>query len=86
MLVYYRLRRYHRFLAHLVGFLVAPVLTFYFVAMVFGQDLARMHAENGGKPGCGMPALAAIMATFFATGLQLVFSFVTQWTLYVRSK
>ena len=85
VLTYFRLRRYQKFLAHLVGFILPPILTFYFIIMVMNADFARMEAKYG-RPTCGMPALAAVMLLFAGTGIQILFSLAAQLVLYTREQ
>jgi len=82
ILVYFRLRRYHRFLAHSVAFLIPPLLTFYFLRMTFIQEMTRYYAET--RSGCGMPGLAAAIVLLGATAFQIFLSFLTQAFLYLR--
>src|SRR5215510_3601784 len=82
ILVYFRLRRYHRFLAHTVAFLIPPLLTFYFLRMTFIQEMTRYYAET--HSGCGMPGLGAAIMLLGATAFQIFLSLLTQAFLYAR--
>src|ERR1700730_5509844 len=85
VLAYFRLRNYQDLLAHLAGFLVAPILTFYFLRMMFVAELLRMQAEYG-RPRCGMPMLGAAILIFTGTGFQILLSLVAQLMLHGRER
>ena len=85
VLVYFRLREYQHSIAHLVGFLVPPILSFYFLRMVVIADMARMRAEYG-RSTCGMAALAEAIAVLTGIGIQILFSVVAQIVLHGREQ
>ena len=84
ILLYIYLRKYSRVLAHIVAFVFPPSITFYFCHMVMAQSFDRMVAENSGRPGCGLPALGALIILFAGTIAQVIASVTVQTILFVR--
>ena len=85
-LTYLRLRSRSLRLAHIIGFLIAPGLTFYFIRMEEIQSLQRLAQEDGGRIRCGLPVLGAVILMFVGTGLQLAFSLMVQGLLAARRR
>jgi len=84
VLTYFRLKRFH-LLAHLVGFLVPPLL-FLYLAGVIVLSSATREAQSRGEEVCGTFAGMMMLAILFGTGLQAAFSLGTQITLHSRHR
>jgi hypothetical protein len=83
VLVYFRLRRFQKLLAHILGFLTPPGLFFYFSWLFWIYVPYQNHVFDGG---CGMPLLAASIMIFSGTGIQVVFSLLAQLMLGGRRR
>lgn len=81
ILAYLRIRRFHSLAAHLAGFLITTVLSFYFLQIMFFPPMAAQSPE-----GCGMAVAALAILLLFFTGIQTIVSFITQIILYRRYK
>ena len=82
VLAYFRIRQYQRFVAHLVGFLIPPILFFYFAWV----DLVYLPQKIYAKEGCGMAAVAAVFILLLGTGAQIIISLLAQLMLSVRHR
>ena len=80
VLAYFRIRRYQNFLAHLVGFLIPPILFFYFSWLFWIYLPHKAHPHDG----CGMPGAAAALIVLLGTVAQIAFSFIAQLMLRGR--
>ena len=82
VLAYFRIRRYQRFVAHLAGVLIPPILFFYFAWLHWVYLPQKEHANEG----CGMAGVAAAFIVLLGTGAQIFFSLVAQLILRARHK
>ena len=83
VLAYFRLRRFHNLLAHLVGFLIPPALYLCFSLLL--SDYLRQTGPT--QKGCGMAAVAAgFIILIGGTGAQIIFSLTAQLTLRGRHR
>jgi hypothetical protein len=69
VLLYFRLTRFPKWLAHSLG-VVAAALAFFFLSPLFFFAGIR-DAQLRGEVTCGLPALAAAFMVLFGTGFQL---------------
>ena len=81
VLVYFRIRKYHDFLAHLVGVLLPPIVFFYLSGGIFISSPAR-EAESQGERVCGTFVGMMVLFIFFLTGIERVFSLIAQVILH----
>lgn len=84
VLAYFTIRKYGYFLAHLVGFLIPPVL-FLYLAQVMLSSSAR-EIQSHGERVCGTAAAMMALAILFGTGLHVSLSIVAQLILYTRRR
>jgi hypothetical protein len=84
VLGYFRLRKYHDFLAHLVGFLIPPVLFFFIARALLFSSSQETQAQ--GERACGTYLGMMVIAILLGTGLQMGFSLIAQFTLHVRHR
>ena len=83
VLLYFRLTRFPRWLAHGLAFLTPAVLFFYLSPLFFFEGLRE--AQLSGKVTCGMPALGATVMVLFGTAAQVFVSLVVQLYLFRRA-
>jgi hypothetical protein len=84
VLGYFRLRKYHDFLAHLAGFLIPPVLFFFIArALVLSSEQAT---QSQGERVCGTYLGMMAVAILLGTALQMGASLIAQFTLHVRHR
>lgn len=84
VLAYFRVRRFHLF-AHLVGFLLPPLLFLYLAGVIVLSSAAR-EAQSRGEEVCGTFTGMMTLAILFGTGLQAACSLGAQITLYGRHR
>jgi len=77
VLVYYRIRRYQRLVAHIVGFLLPPILFFYLASLFWVYLPGKAHPNET----CGMPMVAAVMMVWLGTFITVFSSFIFQTCL-----
>jgi hypothetical protein len=81
---YFRLRKYHDFLAHSVGFLIPPVVFFYLSWVMLSASLQEVQARGGRV--CGLAAAMAGLVLLLGTGIQVAFSLIAQLVLHRRHR
>jgi len=79
VLVYFRIRHYQRFIAYLVGFLLPPLLFFYFAFLFWLYLPAKAHPQT-----CGMPVLFAWAMVCLGTFISVLVSLIVQLLLLLR--
>jgi putative effector of murein hydrolase LrgA (UPF0299 family) len=84
VLAYFRVRRFH-LLAHLVGFLIPPLLFFYLAGVIVISSATR-EAQARGEEVCGTFTGMMMLAILFGAGLQAAFSLGVQLTLHARHR
>jgi hypothetical protein len=77
VLVYFRVRRYQRFVAHLVGFLTPPVLFFCHSWLFWLYLPQRAYPDDA----YGMAALGAVIVILLGTIGQIAASLIAQLAL-----
>ena len=77
VLAYYRIVRYQRTIAHVVGFLIPPLMFFYLASLFWVYLPAKAHPHER----CGMPAMAAMMMVWLGMFATIVASLVFQLEL-----
>ena len=82
VLVYFRLRRFHDFLAHAVGFLLPPILFFYLACLFWVYLPAKAHPNET----CGMPLVAAVMMVYLGTFITILGSLIFQLALHTSHR
>lgn len=80
VLLYFRLRRRHNFLAHLAGFIIPPVLFFYLARIVLVYSYYKAHPNEL----CGGALIGAAFIILFGTVAQLIFGMIIQLKLQGR--
>ncbi len=83
VLVYFRIRKFHDSLAHLIGILLPPIVFFYLAGGIFISSPAR-EAQAHGERVCGTFVGMMILFIFFLTGIEIVFSIIAQVVLHGR--
>ena len=83
VLLYFRLRWAPRWIAVIAGIL-APAVFFVFLAPIF--LFAGMREASDGRPGCGNPAMGAILLLYAGTIVQLFVGLVVQMVLLARRR
>lgn len=84
ILIYFRLKALNDFLAHLIGFLVPPVLFLALAVIMLGA--ASQEIQQEGERVCGTFVGMMSLAILTTTGLQVFVSFIAQLALHVRHK
>ena len=84
VLAYFRLRKYHDFFAHLVSFLIPPVVFFYLSWVMLSASLQEIQAR--GERVCGLAAAMTGLLVLLGTGIQVVFSLIAQLVLHGRHR
>jgi hypothetical protein len=79
---YFRLRKYHDFLAHLAGSLIPPVLFFFLARALLLSPEQETQAQ--GARACGTYLGMMVVAVLLGTGLQIAFSLIAQFILHAR--
>ena len=82
VLIYFRLKRRHDFLAHLVGFIIPPILFFYLARIVLVYSYYKAHPDDH----CGGALIGAALIILFGTVAQLIFGLVAQFVLHGRHR
>jgi hypothetical protein len=82
VLAYLRLRKYQAFLAHVLSFLIPPIIFFYFARMIFVSE--AQHIQSQGGRVCGGFAGVAIITILLGTAAQIFFSILVQLVLHFR--
>jgi hypothetical protein len=85
VLAYFRVRKYHNFLAHLVGFLIPPLSFFYLSTVILISSQTR-EAQSRGEEVCGTFTGIMFLFIFFLTSLQIVFSLIAQLSLHISRR
>jgi hypothetical protein len=85
LLTYFRVRKYHDFLAHLVGFLVPPILFFYLSGVIIFSSATR-EAQALGQEICGTFVGMMVLMILLGTGIQVFFSLMAQLALHARHR
>lgn len=84
VLVYFRLRKRHDFLAHLAGFLTPPLLFFYLSRTLLLSSAQELQAQGGRA--CGTHPGMMGLVIFCVAGLQMCFALIAQHTLHARHR
>ena len=84
VLAYFRLRKYHDFLAHLTGFLIPPILFLYLSRVMFSSSVQEIQAQ--GERVCGTFAGMMVLMILFGTGIQIILSLPAQLWLHSRHR
>lgn len=82
ILAYFRIRKYQRLAAHILGFFIPPSLFFYFSWLFWVYLPQKAHPHEG----CGMAVAAAAILVLLGTCAQIVASLIAQIILRGRSK
>jgi hypothetical protein len=82
VLGYFRLRKYHDFMAHLVGFIIPPCVFFCLAWVMLGASLQQVQAR--GERVCGLAAGMMGLMVLLGTGVQMFFSLMAQLILHGR--
>ncbi|HST53841.1 MAG TPA: hypothetical protein VLJ61_17665 [Pyrinomonadaceae bacterium] len=85
VLAYFRVKKYHNFLAHLVGFLIPPLSFFYLSAVILISSQTR-EAHSRGEEVCGTFTGIMFLFILFLTSLQTVFSLIAQLSLHISRR
>ena len=80
VLAYLLIRKYQGTVAHLAGFLIPPVLFFYFSWLFWVYQPQHTHPHEG----CGMAAVAAAFIVLLGTAAQTITSLILQLVLRGR--
>ena len=83
VLAYFRVRKYHDFIAHLLGFLLPPILFFYLAGVIILSPAAH-EAESQGERVCGTFIGMMSLMILFGAGVQMFFSLIAQVMLHIR--
>jgi hypothetical protein len=84
VLAYFRVAKYHHFLAHLIGFLIPPILFFYLARVMLVASVQEIQAQ--GESVCGTYIGMMAIAILLGTGGQMFFSLIAQLTLHGRHR
>jgi hypothetical protein len=84
VLVYFRLRKHHDLLAHLIGILLPPIAFFYLSYVMLSASAREVQSQ--GVRVCGTAAGMMAIAMLTVTGAQLFLSLITQLMLHVRHR
>lgn len=84
VLVYFRLRKRHDFMAHLAGFLTPPLLFFYLCRM-FLLSWAYEPQTQAGRT-CGTYLGVMVFVILSGTALQACFGLIAQQLLHARHR
>jgi hypothetical protein len=82
VLAYFRVRKYHDFIAHIVGFLIPPALFFYLSRVM----LISSVEESQGERVCGTYIGMMAIMILFGTGVQIFLSLIAQLVLHGRQR
>ena len=82
VLAYFRFRRRHDLLAHLVGFTIPPVLFFFLARIVLVYSYYKAHPDDR----CGGALIGAAFIILFGTVAQLIFGLIAQIALHGRHR
>lgn len=85
VLAYFRIRKYHDLLAHLIGALLPPI-SFFYLARVITISSAVQEAQSRGEVVCGTFTGMMVIALLFGAGLQTTFSLIAQLMLHARHR
>jgi hypothetical protein len=85
LLAYFRVRKYHDFTAHLLGFVIPPILFFYLTGVIIFSSAAR-GAQSRGEEVCGTFAGMMSLMILLGAGVQMFFSLVAQIVLHARHR
>lgn len=80
VLLYFRLNRFSRWLAHVLGVLIPAALFFYLAPSLFFAGLRE--AQLKGEVICGMPAVAAGFLILLGTAAQVLVGLIVQLYLF----
>ena len=84
VLAYLRIKKYHDLLAHVAGVLIPPVS--FFVLSQLMLDSSVREAATRDSTVCGTYLGMMALMILFATGVQILFSFLTQLALHIRHR
>jgi hypothetical protein len=84
VLAYFRLRKHHDFVAHLIGFLIPPVLFFYLSRVMLVSSAQEIQSRDGRVCGTYLGMMALMI--LFGTGIQTFFSLIAQVALHGRHR
>jgi len=85
VLVYFRIRKHHDFLAHLAGFLLPPIIFFYLSGLIIISSPMR-EAESHGERICGTFIGMMSLMILFLTGVEIVSGLIVQIVLHGRHR
>ena len=84
ILAYFRVRKHHDVLAHVIGILIPPIL-FFFLSQVMLNSSAR-EIQTKGERVCGTYLGMMAIMILFGTGVQMFFSLIAQLMLHGRHR
>jgi len=84
VLVYFRIRKHHDFLAHLVGFLFPPIIFFFLAQVMLGSSAREIQSQ--GERVCGTYLGMMGIMILLGTGTQMLFSAIAQLALHDRHR
>ena len=80
VLAYYQVRKLNSVIAHLLGFLIPPGVFFFLAQAMLGSSVRAI--EDQGTRVCGTYIGMMSLMLLFATGAQVLFSFIAQLALF----
>jgi surface polysaccharide O-acyltransferase-like enzyme len=83
LLLYFRLSRFPKWLAHAVGILAPAILFFYLSPHLFFSDLREAQRLKQ-EITCGMPALGALFMVVLGTAAEAFVGMVVQLYMFRR--
>jgi hypothetical protein len=84
VLAYFRVRKYHDFIAHIVGFLIPPALFFYLSRVMLILSVEEIQSQ--GERVCGTHIGMMAIMILFGTGVQIFLSLIAQLVLHGRQR
>lgn len=82
LLLYFRLRRFPEWLAHVVGVLAPATLFFYLAPLFFFPDVHEAQLKDEIR--CGMPALAGAFMILLGTAAEVFVALAVQLYMFSR--
>lgn len=78
LLVHYRIKSFPK-LAHLTGFLLTTILSFFLLFIVFTSP------KINESPTCGLGVMAEVFLVLFFTTIQIIVSLINQFWIYKKN-
>ena len=84
ILAYFRIRKHHNVLAHVIGILIPPILFFFLSQVILNSSVREIQTK--GERVCGTYLGMMAIMILFGTGVQMFFSLIAQLMLHGRHR